>query len=280
MKLNTNEIQDLLADIKRLLAGAQYDYAEKILGNHELYISELNKLLTSVRNAGIDVDLNNIKEADRDEVIPVSRSYSIYDSSVERSPIPMRPSSASKTRKLREIINISDRLQNIISRMVGDNSAQPKSSLDLLENLFAKFHVVVGQLKIRQKSRLPLELKDEYDVQDLLHALLRIYFEDIRQEEWTPSYAGGSARMDFLLKAQQIVIETKKIRKGLTAKKLGEELIVDIEKYSNHQDCKTLVCFVYDPESMIVNPRGIEVDLNSRSNEKLKVLVFIKPSAT
>ena len=42
-------------------------------------------------------------------------------------------------------------------------------------------------------------MEDEYDVQDLFHALLTIYFEDIRKEEWSPSYAGGASRMDFLL---------------------------------------------------------------------------------
>jgi hypothetical protein len=35
-------------------------------------------------------------------------------------------------------------------------------------------------------------LKDEYDVQDLLYALLRIFFDDVRPEEWTPSFAGKS----------------------------------------------------------------------------------------
>jgi hypothetical protein len=114
----------------------------------------------------------------------------------------------------------------------------------------------------------------------LLHALLRLHFEDIRPEEWTPSYAGGAARMDFLLKVEQIVIEAKKTRKGLTARELGEQLIVDIEKYSKHPDCKTLVCFVYDPDGRIANPRGVEADLNSRSDEQIQVLTFIKPSAT
>ena len=47
--------------------------------------------------------------------------------------------------------------------------------------------------------------------------------------------------MDFLLKNEKIVIEIKKTRVGLTAKKLGEQLIVDIEKYQQHPDCKYLV---------------------------------------
>jgi hypothetical protein len=114
-------------------------------------------------------------------------------------------------------------------------------------------------------------------VQDLLHALLLIDFDDIRPEEWTPSYAGSSSRMDFLLKNEQIVIEAKKTRKGLGAKEVGEQLIVDIQKYQAHPDCKTLICFVYDPEGRIPNPKGIENDLNCTEDD-LTVKVIITPT--
>ena len=67
-----------------------------------------------------------------------------------------------------------------------------------------------------------MEVDDEYDVQYLTHALLLLDFEDVRPEEWTPSYAGGSSRMDFLMKAEKIVLEVKKTRKGLKAKEIGE----------------------------------------------------------
>ncbi len=72
-----------------------------------------------------------------------------------------------------------------------------------------KFHDVARQLRQRHEERNTLEVEDEYDAQDLLHALLRLFFNDIRAEEWTPSYAGGSSRMDFLLKRERIVVEVK-----------------------------------------------------------------------
>jgi hypothetical protein len=145
-----------------------------------------------------------------------------------------------------------------------------------LEMLFDRFHLVVKQLRHRYNSRNTLDVEDEYDVQDLLHALLRIYFEDIRNEEWAPSYAGGSSRMDFLLKAEKTVIEVKKTRKGLGDRELGKQLVEDKAKYKAHPDCERLVCFVYDPDGRIVNPRGIERDLNSQE-EGFNVLVVIKP---
>lgn len=109
-----------------------------------------------------------------------------------------------------------------------------------------------------------------------MHSLLKIHFDDIRPEEWAPSYAGSASRVDFLLKEEQIIIEAKKTRKTLKAKQVGEQLIVDIEKYKKHPDCKILVCFVYDPEGWLANPRGLESDLNSESDE-LIVRVLVVP---
>ena len=59
-------------------------------------------------------------------------------------------------------------------------------------------HNVVRQLSHRYANRTTIEINDEYDVQDLFHALLTLYFDDIRNEEWTPSYAGACARHDFI----------------------------------------------------------------------------------
>lgn len=148
----------------------------------------------------------------------------------------------------------------------------------VIENMFLKFHSVVKEIERRQRheERHTLEIQDEYDVQDLLHGLLRLYFDDVRPEEWTPSYAGTSSRMDFLLKSQKVVIEVKMTRKGLRKKKLAEELIIDKAHYKRHPDCKTLYCLVYDPRGKISNPRGFETDLNERIGD-FDTKVFIVP---
>lgn len=140
-----------------------------------------------------------------------------------------------------------------------------------------RFHAIAGQLTQRREGRPTLEIKDEYDVQDLLHALLRLYFDDVRSEEWTPSYGGGSSRMDFLLKGHEIVVEAKMTRKGLMAKEVSEQLIIDAAKYRQHPECKTLVCLVYDPAAVVKNPRGIERDLAKLSGNGLEVICAIIP---
>ena len=113
--------------------------------------------------------------------------------------------------------------------------------------------------------------------QDLLHALLQTDFEDVRREERSPSHAGSSPALDFLLKTEQLGIEVKMSRPSMTAKTLGDELLADIGRYATHPDCRTLVCFVYDPESRLKNPRGLERDLEKHSREGLRVVVVIAP---
>jgi hypothetical protein len=150
------------------------------------------------------------------------------------------------------------------------------NSLAFLERICSRFHLIVRQLRNRHDKRTTLDVNDEYDVQDLMYALLRINFDDIRPEEWTPSYAGGSSRMDFLLKNENIVIETKKTRPKLSSKELGAELLVDISRYREHPNCKTLFCFVYDPEGRIPSPEGLERDLG-RTDEGFTVKVLVAP---
>jgi len=150
-------------------------------------------------------------------------------------------------------------------------------ALDNIKIICDRFHLFARRLKIRHSNRSTIEINDEYDVQDLFHALLTLYFDDIRDEEWTPSYAGRASRTDFLLKQEQTVIEIKRTREKLTDKEVGEQLIIDITRYKSHPDCKNLICFVYDPERRIKNPRGIENDL-SKTTDGMIVQVFIRPT--
>jgi hypothetical protein len=147
-----------------------------------------------------------------------------------------------------------------------------------LYNILERFHLAALKLRNRHGKRETLKITDEYDVQDLLHVLLQIPYEDIRPEEYTPSYAGGASRIDFLLKREKILVEVKKTRPDLRAREVGNELLIDIARYRSHPDCKRLVCFVYDPDHLINNPRGVEDDLRSQSTPEMSVQVYIRPS--
>lgn len=151
-----------------------------------------------------------------------------------------------------------------------------KEAIRLVTEICMRFPFCARQLKNRPRNRAPLTLKDEYDVQYLLFALLCLHFDDVRPEEWTPSYAGNASRVDFLLKDQQLVIEAKMTRKGLDQKTVANQLIIDAKRYRTHPDCKHLLCFVYDPSNMITNPAALEKDV-AEDGVDLSVSVIVAP---
>lgn len=156
--------------------------------------------------------------------------------------------------------------------------ARPASVEELLGVVVRGLRRAMHPLTHRRRGAQPLTFANEYDVQDLLHALLRPWIGDIRPEEFTPSYAGSSTRMDFLLPAYSLVIETKNVRDRSHAKRIGDELIIDIEHYRKHVDCKTLWCVVYDPEHLITNAQGLRMDLEGLRKSKdgeVVVKVFV-----
>jgi len=167
----------------------------------------------------------------------------------------------------------------LLGRLGGETSRviDKPEAVTILERICNRFDQVARQLRDRHNSRETLDVNDEYDVQDLMHALLKINFYDIRPEEWTPSYAGGCSRMDFLLKTERVVVEVKRASNSLRDRQIADQLILDIARYKSHLDCRTLVCFVYDPDREIRNPTALEDDLAKDSDSELSVRVFVCP---
>jgi hypothetical protein len=153
-----------------------------------------------------------------------------------------------------------------------------QDAIAILTSLCRRFHQFALQLQTRHDGRPTVTFADEYDVQDALHAILRLHFEDVRAEEWTPSYAGNSTRMDFLLKREHVVVEVKMTRKSLRQKEVAAQLIQDKEYYRSHPDCRELICFVYDPGHFLANPAALEGDL-STTETNLRTVVIVGPKA-
>ncbi len=177
---------------------------------------------------------------------------------------------------IKSLITRIERNADLFSEVDEVIAGDIKRKIGSIDLIVGRFHLVVRQLRERYSGRHTLEVEDEYDVQDLFRCLLSLYFDDIRNEEWVPSYAGGASRVDFLLPEIDTIIEIKKTRKSMSTKELGEQLIVDIAKYKKHPQCRQLVCFVYDPEARITNPRGLESDLNN-CDKDIDVQTFIVP---
>ncbi len=92
-----------------------------------------------------------------------------------------------------------------VPRPIAPATATPTSVEQLLGIIIKGLRRAMHPLSHRRKGAQALTFGSEYDVQDLLHAMLRPWIADIRAEEFTPSYAGASTRMDFLLPAYGLV---------------------------------------------------------------------------
>lgn len=168
----------------------------------------------------------------------------------------------------------SSEFGQVAARMV---PANPETVDEVVLVVIQGLRRAMHPLTYRRKGAESMHFANEYDVQDLLHALLRPWVVDVRAEEYTPSYAGKSTRMDFYLPAHNLVIETKSVRDKSHAKSVGDELVLDIAHYAAHPGCKKLWCVVYDPEHFLSNPEGLK-DLegdHQRAGRNVKVKVFI-----
>jgi len=161
---------------------------------------------------------------------------------------------------------------------VTDNKFK-RNSLDyeaILDKIFEKFHASVNQLNKRHDNRATLEIKDEYDVQDYLHSILILLFDDVRDEDPIQKIAGASSRVDFFLPKEGILIETKMASDTLKDKKLGEQISIDLKKYQGKKEIKKLIFFVYDPYYKIKNPIGLETDFSGDKNLDVRLKIFPK----
>lgn len=158
--------------------------------------------------------------------------------------------------------------------MENQKEQKPKNSSVLFSILYG-FGSFVRQLNRRYNNRQGIIITDEYDVQDLLHAQLVAFFEDVRKEDSVPVCAGASSRVDFYIADIRTAIEVKLKRKDLDDNTLGKQLLDDVGKYNKRADVENVVFFIFDPDHLIVNPSGMkrDVELLSRPNYKINMVI-------
>lgn len=156
-----------------------------------------------------------------------------------------------------------------------DNSeAGTTDTLEQLGRSFRRFPSVVNILGRPNKNGPGLHIEDEYDLQRIVGGILFSMFDDVRAEDPTEQFAGGSSRIDFILKRENIAIEVKCTRPSMTVRKLREELLSDLSSYPHHSSTEGVFILVYDKEYIVTNPVGFEDDLvEVRADLKIGVVV-------
>ncbi|MDR0767098.1 MAG: hypothetical protein LBE57_01425 [Methanosarcinales archaeon] len=147
---------------------------------------------------------------------------------------------------------------------------------DILLSILIHFDKYAKQLQTRRNNKPPYEFYDEADIQDSLHAILRLFFSDIRAEDFVPEHAGGKSRVDFFIPEIQSIIEVKYAKETSRDKEIGDQLLIDINRYSKRTECKNLFLFIFDPLKVLRNSAGLVSDLE-RSESKMKIKVVISP---
>ncbi len=92
--------------------------------------------------------------------------------------------------------------------------------VERVKTLCCRFHSVARQSRLRGEYRATLSVEDEFHAEDLLHGLLRIQFDNIDTDEWTPSHSSGTPRTTLLLNDSRLAVIVEKTCPGLNAKDL------------------------------------------------------------
>lgn len=150
----------------------------------------------------------------------------------------------------------------------------PPPGIALATRLCSAFPILARSLAERSRQRKPLEIRDEYDVQYVLLGVFRMFFNDVRDEETMPSHGASRPRADFLLADEEIFVEAKMVRRGLSAKKLQTDLNDDFGNYRAHPKCRVVIAVVYDPARKLEKTR-LEKDLTGDRGEGLSVQTII-----
>jgi hypothetical protein len=116
-------------------------------------------------------------------------------------------------------------------------------------------------------------VQDERDLEDVVRALLPLYFDDIRPQARTPHYAGFT-RTDFLQTPQHIAVTVKLVRSRVNDLLLAEEIREDAAYWRGQGNCRLLMVYIHDPEAKLREPSVLEKEW-SATGEAWEVLCVI-----
>lgn len=123
-----------------------------------------------------------------------------------------------------------------------------------------------------QKEQLEaLRIKNEYDVQHLLFACVKLLYPLARAEVSEDS-GYGTVRTDIFLDREH-VIEVKCTRENMKLKKLTEEIEADMVHYS----AKNLYFFLYDKAKVIDNPLVFKTNYERKIQGKRIHIIIHQP---
>lgn len=181
--------------------------------------------------------------------------------------------------KISEDVATSDltalRVRNASVRTVG-----PRFGVGDILSALEQFPECVRYLKTSRSSGAVIGINCEANVQDVVFLMLRPWIIDIVPEDPTDKSASRYSIKDFISKDLETVVEVKYIRDKKHGRSISKELHDDIEMYKNHPQCKHLVFFIYDRDTVIPDVAALKKQIEGPRNydsKKLTVFCVVKP---
>ncbi len=156
----------------------------------------------------------------------------------------------------------------------------PAPDIALLLRICERLPDSARVLASRQRRKSPYIVADEYDVQDLLQAVIRAYFKYSVQEEPIGKVGGAkSARADLAIEDLGVIVEVKFVRGAADQNRIVEELAQDLLQYSKWQPLQTFIYMIYnsrdlrDPEAL--EKLGGDQEISGKKYRTFVVLAWI-----
>ena len=218
---------------------------------NDLAFSELEKTIVSPWNAGRPFTVSGtlIRPSTSIESIKIAHTDQSASSFAEQHNARMRAQGIADMATNRSLLPLqrgTDVTYDLL--FAGATESSPAPDAAMIEQLCKRLPQTARILGNRsRKGKAPYEISDEYDVQDLLHSVLRAYLKYSVQEDPLPKVAGAkSSRADISIEELGVLIEVKYVHGPEDQKRLFEEYSQDLVLYSQWPHLKTLIYFIYN----------------------------------
>lgn len=137
-------------------------------------------------------------------------------------------------------------------------------SVNQVISILHQFPDVVSRFTYRRKGKTPVEITDEYDVQDFVYAMLKGPFPTLQYENPNTKVGINSSVADFTIDDLGLFIETKFISTKGRERSIQDECKQDMVSYTQQAGCTKIIFFIYDPEKCIDNEYAFRNGLGNK----------------
>lgn len=127
------------------------------------------------------------------------------------------------------------------------NHEAPDVDVSTVVQICNRLRQAAQSLSSRKRKKPNFVIEDEYDVQDLLRAVLRAYLKQVISEEPFGKVANAaSGRADLAIQKLGVLIEVKLARSAGDQRRILDDFGKDMNLYAKWPHLKHLICFIYN----------------------------------